>query len=1109
MKKLFSVILSIACIMQCCLFTVVAEGTNWTVDVNIKMLAEEGITAVNDPNFNPDGVITRAELFTLAAKLAGYSKFEEFTAKFKDMNGSEWYAPYVQHMNDGGFITEGILQEKQFKGDIPVTRELLATTFVKIAKPEQNFPVETTLFDDHHEISHWAQRTFGYALHAGWMKGVDDLHLAPKAEVTNKEAIDTLRKVYKVTGILGDDSNKTGDAEVKTSEYSENNPDNYVKAPYSDKSSWEYSVKGGAVEAGYADAKSQILQGEGSSPEDGCIFYDIKTSGFGVINALQMKYIIDVPGGIQTGRKYICGFKAKLVDENPAKEASLKFNVAKLRDLNDNNMVWSEIRTFSIIESDEYLNYEIEFVANSDQDVVVLLYQFGGDEQEKIKAYFDDFYWVPGPMASLDNNEDTERVGVKDIKTLIADDTSVDNVQLSGAGTYDTTFKPELVATTTKESGLLLDYWLDPYRNKISPNSSYTPPAYNSYVYRAGFAPYKYQDKNLPSAKADNITVTTGVPSINRTTASVNGKVALPDGYRLMDAGTIFYGGYWTENFNLFSENIKTVPAYAVTDDGEFTSQAFMNTRYGVLARTYAIIENPQGNVMVQYSDTEYMHSPSRPEKIAHHGIIYHELLGLFTGSIPASPERCIQMVDELKRTGADIVTVTPSEWKFNTWNSRTDGYWTDYAKYSAPKQLSYAQEVVDYVLDGGDPVQETLDGMRENDLYMFIDQRMNDHHYNNDLLWNTHSTFWKNNPKYWREDRNVGEYWDETPVEGETSERLFNYLNPEVQDYYYTLIEELVTDYDVDGLQMDFDRYYIYFQDQEEEMGMEVLTEFVGRVREMVNRKSIDTGRDLQISVRLEDTVDKVYSYGMDVEEWTRRDYVDILNVGDHGKNHFFVDIEGFKSLANNAKVFGEVHYLTYQGAAVGGTTTGVRRHITEHIAWATAKNFYDRGADGISFFNMQYCPDAPNLMYPHFTTVFDPELLETVEKNYVFTQGKGTFGFGTKADLDFKFPITEDPTLHKSIIARVEYTGKDATGAETEFILNGVKLKQINRSEVELFPAYSSNTAYATINQCKFFEIPLSAMINGENHFVIKTTKRTSGSGVIACLQIAFYNN
>ena len=135
------------------------------------------------------------------------------------------------------------------------------------------------------------------------------------------------------------------------------------------------------------------------------------------------------------------------------------------------------------------------------------------------------------------------------------------------------------------------------------------------------------------------------------------------------------------------------------------------------------------------------------------------------------------------------------------------------------------------------------------------------------------------------------------------------------------------------------------------------------------------------------------------------------------------------------------------------------------------------------------------------------DRELLETVEKNYVFTQGKGPFGFGSKQDLDFTYAITENPSLHKSIIARVEYSGTDATATETKFILNGTELKQIQREETELFPAYSSNTAYATLKQCKYFEIPLDVMINGENHFVIDTGANPKG-GAVACLQIAFYN-
>ena len=1112
MKKLISVVLSIACIMQCGWFTMAkADGFSdisghWAESAIVKMAEKGYATGNTDGTFTPDASISRAEFFTLIARYMGYEDAEGFTADFKDMDGTEWYAPYVQFVYNKGLIPEGITREKQFKGDKAATREEIAVTFALAYGKSDLVTVETTLFDDHDEISDWAQRPIALAISKGWIRGTDAIHLSPQKTATRAEAISMLSRVIEDVGELSEGNLKSGDYFVGESEsgYGVQHTDNYIVNDYTDLSKWSYTVKEGGRAAGCAEAMVSHLQGEGSTPEDGCIYYDIGYSGSGVINALQMKYELHKENAIEIGKTYKCGFKAKLVD-NSDEDTTLKINVTKFRDVLDNNIVWSD-RTLSalILESDEWLNYEFELTSNDLQQDVVLIWQFGGDVRENIKVYFDDFYWIPIEVASTGDENNSS---LKNINTIIADHTNPASVQLTGGGRMDIMDYPALSATTTKESGLLLDYWQDPYRNKISPNSVYTAPARNSYTYRAAFAPYEYSNKGFEVPVSDDILVTTSVPEVNKTTASVNGKITLPEDYKLLDAGSLFYGGYWTENFNLFSKDIKNIPAYAVSESGEFASQVFMNTRYGVLARTYAIIENPDGNVMVQYSDTEYVHSPSRPEKIEHYGIVYSESLGDHAGSASGADTagKRGDHIDMIALTGADIATVTPGQWKYNLWNSTTDGYWSDIVKYDgAEPMFTHAQYIKDYILAGGDPIQENLDATHRNDMYMFIDLRMNDHHYNNDLQWSTHSWFWKSNPKYWRQDRETTYVWDETPVTGDATERLLNYMNPEVQDYFYGLLEELVSTYDVDGVQMDFDRYYIYFLDEEADMGLGVLTEFVGRVREMVNRISIDRGKDIQVSVRLDDTVEKVNGFGMDVAEWCRRDYVDILNVGDHYTNHLAVDIEGYKALAGNAKVFGELHYLTKQ-VTVNGSTTDGRRHVTEQVSYATAKNFYDRGADGISLFNFQYVPEPEINIYPKLPLCFDKDALESAEKNYVFTQGKGAWGFGYAEDFDYKFVIGENTDNYSLIIARIEY-GQNATNINTEFTLNGTKLKEISRQETELFTPYSSNPSYATRANVKFFEIPLSVLFNGENHFVIDT--ESTGTTPVWSMHIGFYN-
>ncbi len=1084
MKKIISVMLSVACIMQSCLClasgaeNITEPSGQWTQNIALNSETNSYEPDNTDSAFYNEP-ITRAELVTLTARLLGYKDHVEYEGFFKDMDGTEWYAPYVQFAQNSGFLHEGITREKRFKGETIVTSEEMAITLTLATNPTWDNIITVGLYDDHSEISDWALRRIGQAISVGYIKATDETHLSPQKQVTRGEALDMLKHA---TDLIAQQASVSDDAIMGESQYGIFTPENYIVNDFTDLAKWDYIIR-------TDDAKGTVshLQGEGSSPNDGCIFYDLESSGVTRINALQIKYELHAENAIEAGITYKCGFKAKLTDNDPDKNATLRIGRANLRDIIDGNIVWSDgNRVFKVIESDEWINYEIEFTATETHDDVVLMFMMGGDGNENVKVYFDDFYWTPVIVDDSDLKDGVE------LRTIIDDGTNPGDVRLTVD--YDSAEYPVLTGVATKESGLLLNYWRDPYRNKISPNSVYTAPAQQSYTYRAGFAPYDYKDKGFNVPVSDDISVTTAVPSINGITASANGKVTLPEGYRLLDAGTLFYGGYWTENFNLFSENIENIPAYTVSESGEFTSQAVMNTRYGVLARAYAIIENPDGYVMVKYSDTEYIHSPSRPKKVEHKGIIYYELLQSFqNASVTNNSEYNMSRFDDVALSGADIVTVTPSEHKFNMWNSKVDTFWTEEAKYQGTQSHNVVDKTKDYIFSGGDPVQDAIDGVHRNNMYFFIDQRMNDHHYSANSSWTTHSPFWRNHPHFWLQD--VEEVATTGATDGDIKWRVFNYMIPEAREYFYRLIEELVTLYDVDGVQMDFDRHEVYFLDNEVNMGMDVITEFVGRVREMVNRVSIDRGKDIQISVRLEDTVEKADRIGWDVEEWCRRDYVDILNVGDTYFNQLAVDIEGFKAISKNAKVFGELHYLTLESG-----TNKERRHVTEQISFATAKNFYDRGADGVSLFNFQYLNDKAKDLYINLPPCFDKKALETAEKNYVFTQGRGPWGFGSKSKLDYNFKICENTDNYSSIIARIEHAS-NATSKKTRFVLNGVELKEITRTDTEMFPTYTTG-AHAKPENCKFFEIPLSALVDGENHFVIDSDL------VVNSMHIAFYN-
>ena len=76
------------------------------------------------------------------------------------------------------------------------------------------------------------------------------------------------------------------------------------------------------------------------------------------------------------------------------------------------------------------------------------------------------------------------------------------------------------------------------------------------------------------------------------------------------------------------------------------------------------------------------------------------------------------------------------------------------------------------------------------------------------------HSTFWKLHPQW------------------HLSNGALDYERPEVRELYMKLIEEVCSRYDLDGLELDFLRFWLYFRPGHEQEGTKLMTAFVKKAR-------------------------------------------------------------------------------------------------------------------------------------------------------------------------------------------------------------------------------------------------------------------------------------
>ena len=109
----------------------------------------------------------------------------------------------------------------------------------------------------------------------------------------------------------------------------------------------------------------------------------------------------------------------------------------------------------------------------------------------------------------------------------------------------------------------------------------------------------------------------------------------------------------------------------------------------------------------------------------------------------------------------------------------------------------------------------------------------------------------------------------------------MLNYSKREVREYIFKFLSDLVGNYDVDGLDLDFCRHFLFFQSvalggkasSEETAAM---TDLMRRVRRMTREVGERRGREVWMSARTCDGFEYCRACGVDVENWLKEGLLD-----------------------------------------------------------------------------------------------------------------------------------------------------------------------------------------------------------------------------------------
>jgi len=239
-------------------------------------------------------------------------------------------------------------------------------------------------------------------------------------------------------------------------------------------------------------------------------------------------------------------------------------------------------------------------------------------------------------------------------------------------------------------------------------------------------------------------------------------------------------------------------------------------------------------------------------------------------------------------------------------------------------------------MLDAGvDPMQRMIDRCRMRKISPWASIRMNDAHDSGALKSPLHSRFWMEHPEY--------------VVAGPNFKYLDYGLKP-VRDHMMVLIREVCDRYDMDGLELDWNRFPRHFRAGEEIEGGKALTEWMVEVREVVRAAEKKRKHPISLMARVAARPEVSIGMGLDAVTWAKRGLIDHLVVAPFwATTDFDIPVEKWIELLKGTRV-GVTAGLEYR---VQASPEGDMLHNSVECRRGAAMGALFRGSQGIYLFN------------------------------------------------------------------------------------------------------------------------------------------------------------
>ena len=310
------------------------------------------------------------------------------------------------------------------------------------------------------------------------------------------------------------------------------------------------------------------------------------------------------------------------------------------------------------------------------------------------------------------------------------------------------------------------------------------------------------------------------------------------------------------------------------------------------------------------------------------------------------------------------------------------------------------------------DIIKICLDRARYNNMEAFITFRVNDLHFTIPSVYcpYSQSDFWIDNPQFRVND-----------AYGWHADGALDFAFPEVRQYKIDLIKEQCEMYDIDGFELDFLRFLVYFKDGKGRENKDLMTDFVSKVHDIIKDISAERKKKVLLSVRIPPRMSLCLDKGFDVQKWVDDGLIDFITVSAHWQDDPNLPVAEFKkSLNRDIPVYASMDCGQYKNYEF--RTHGIYR--------GTAAHHLGQGADGLYLFNFFFKDYFENNYQPVpaqgdqvFNRIRTPQLINDLanldslagkNKVYTFCDGVNEYGYIHETPLPMEIMAQENGSLN-----------------------------------------------------------------------------------------------